>query len=110
MLLRSPGRLDLAERALQLFLTDDEVQAVTIAQELRALNAERKEMTDSCTQEAIKIVTQSDANNPVMTDDQVLVIFLPDCHESIAGIIAGKVREAYYKPAIVLTRAEDSAD
>lgn len=103
------GRLDLAARALELFLTEDVRRAAIIASELKNLNESRKEMTLSCTKEAIDIVVNGDDNNPVMTDDQVLVIYLPNCHESIAGIVAGKVRECYYKPSIILTKGEDNA-
>lgn len=103
------GRLDLAARALELFLTDDVRHAAIIASELKNLNESRKEMTVSCTKEAIDIVVNGDDNNPAMTDDTVLVIYLPNCHESIAGIVAGKVRECYYKPAIILTKGEDNA-
>lgn len=102
------GRLDLASRALELFLTDDVRRAAQIANELKELNESRKEMTNDFTGKAIKIVLNGDDNNPVMDNDQVLVIYLPDCHESIAGIVAGKVRERYYKPAIILTKGENS--
>lgn len=106
------GRLDLAEQALQLFLSDNREDAVRLAQSLKELNVTRKAITDSATKEAIRIVTEGDDYNPVMAEDPVLVIFLPDCHESIAGIVAGKVREHFYKPAIVLTRpgAEGTAE
>lgn len=103
------GRLDLAERALELFLTSDVRRAAQIASELKELNESRKEMTVSCTKEAIDIVVNGDDNNPVMTDEQVLVVYLPNCHESIAGIVAGKVRERYYKPSIILTKGESNA-
>ena len=97
------GRLDEAGRALELFLTDDQRFAALTAQELVNLNTSRKSMTEAYAQDAIHIVAEGDANNPVMAQDQVLVVYLPDCHESLAGIIAGRVREAYYKPVIVLT-------
>lgn len=104
------GRLDLAERALSLFLAQDEREAVQTARALQQLNEDRKSMTLRCTEQAIRIVQTGDENNPVMADDKVLVVYLPDCHESIAGIVAGKVRERYYKPVIVLTRAGDEEE
>ncbi len=97
------GRLDLAGRALQLFLEKDAAKADEIARELRELNESRKEMTGRATERAIKIVNEGDENNPVMKDRQVLVVYMPDCHESVAGIVAGKVKEHFYRPAVVLT-------
>ena len=97
------GRLDAAGRALELFLTDDKRIAAQTAQDLVNLNTSRKSMTEAYAKEAVRIVGEGDANNPVMAQDQVLVVYLPDCHESLAGIIAGRVREAYYRPTIVLT-------
>ncbi|MBO4901511.1 MAG: single-stranded-DNA-specific exonuclease RecJ [Lachnospiraceae bacterium] len=100
------GRLDEAERALELFMTEDEHHALLSAQELKRLNEERKNITLAATEQAIAIVQSGDAHNPAMQDDKVLVIYLPDCHESIAGIVAGKVREHYYRPTILLTGTE----
>ncbi len=97
------GRLDLAGRALNLFLSEDRNEAVTIARELQELNESRRNMTLQATDRAIRIVREGDAVNPVMEDDRVLVVYMPDCHESIAGIVAGKVKEAFYRPTIVLT-------
>lgn len=96
------GRLDTATRAIKLFLTEDENEAAVIASELVALNNERKEMTTKGVEEAIEIYEKNDYDK-----DSVLVIFLPDVHESIAGIIAGRIREKYNKPTFVLTRAEE---
>ncbi len=92
------GRLDTATRALSLFLQDDYEQAVMIAQELKDLNEERKNMTLLFAQKAMEEVN---------TDDCVIVVYLPDCHESLAGIVAGRIREAYYRPTIVLTDGEE---
>lgn len=100
--LNATGRLDTAYRALQMFLTEDEAEAVTIARELKELNDSRKEMTVQGTRQAIDLIEKG----PVQ-DDKVLVVYLPDCHESLAGIIAGRIRERYHKPVFVLTRAED---
>ena len=100
--LNATGRLDTACRALQMFLTDDRSEAVTIAGELKELNDSRKNMTLQGTQQAVAMIEESP-----LRDDKVLVIYLPDCHESLAGIIAGRIRERYHKPVFVLTRAEE---
>ncbi len=97
------GRLDGAGRALNLFLSKDRNDAVTIARELKELNESRKNMTLAATEKAVSIVLSGDENNPAMEGDQVLVIFMQDCHESIAGIVAGKIKERFYRPTIVLT-------
>lgn len=100
--LNATGRLDTAARALVMFRTEDQAEAFTIAGELKALNDSRKEMTRKGTEQAIEMI-----ENSALKEDKVLVIFLPDCHESLAGIIAGRIRERYYKPVFVLTRAEE---
>ena len=100
--LNATGRLDTACRALQMFMTDDRSEAVTIAGELKELNDSRKYMTLQGTQQAVSLIEES-----ALRDDKVLVIYLPDCHESLAGIIAGRIRERYHKPVFVLTKAEE---
>lgn len=100
--LNATGRLDSAVRALELFATTDRRRAMEIAGELKALNDSRKQMTVEGVTEAISIVERDG-----LVNDSVLVVFLPDCHESLAGIIAGRIREKYGKPTFVLTRAED---
>ena len=100
--LNATGRLDTACRALQMFLTADRSEAVTIAGELKELNDSRKNMTLQGTQQAVSLIEESP-----LRDDKVLVIYLPDCHESLAGIIAGRIRERYHKPVFILTRAEE---
>lgn len=100
--LNATGRLDTAARALAMFRTQDEGEALTIAGELKALNDSRKEMTLQGTEQAIAMIEETP-----LKEDQVLVVFLPDCHESLAGIIAGRIRERYHKPVFVLTRAEE---
>lgn len=100
--LNATGRLDTACRALQMFLTDDRSEAVTIAGELKELNDSRKNMTLQGTQKAVSLIEES-----ALKDDKILVIYLPDCHESLAGIIAGRIRERYHKPVFILTRAEE---
>ena len=98
--LNASGRLDTAKRSIELFLTKDRELAEKYAGELKALNDERKNLTDKAATEAINMV-----NDTNLKDDKVLVIYMPDCHESIAGIVAGRVKDAFYKPAIVLTRS-----
>ncbi len=100
--LNATGRLDTAQRALALFNARDYKEAVTIAADLKSLNESRKEMTLKGLEEAIAMV-ESGAEK----DHKVLVLYLPDCHESLAGIIAGRIRERYGKPTFVLTKGED---
>ena len=96
------GRLDTAKRALELLNAKTRREAVTLAEELKALNDSRKEMTEKGVEQAIEQIEGS----PIKVD-KVLVVYLPDCHESVAGIIAGRIREKYYRPVFVLTRSED---
>lgn len=100
--LNATGRLDTAVRALQLFEERDGKEAVTIAADLKSLNDSRKKMTEEGVSEAVKQVEESS-----LKEDKVLVVYLPHCHESLAGIIAGKVREKFGKPAFVLTKGEE---
>ena len=99
--LNASGRLDTAKRALQLLLAEDRAEAARLAGDLISLNESRKYMTDQGEKEAAAIVESTSLAN-----DRVLVVFLPDCHESIAGIIAGRLKERYCRPAFVLTRTE----
>ena len=96
------GRLDTAKRALELFSSGDKESADRLAGDLKALNDSRKELTKDGVEEAIRQVLETGRRS-----ERVLVIYLPDCHESIAGIIAGKVKERFYRPTIVLTDAEE---
>ncbi|MDO4267068.1 MAG: single-stranded-DNA-specific exonuclease RecJ [Eubacteriales bacterium] len=96
--LNASGRLRTAQLALELLLCGDPARAGAMAGELQALNEERKDMTQKGVDEALAQVEEHYAG------DSVLVVYLPDCHESLAGIIAGRVREAWDKPALVLTR------
>lgn len=96
------GRLDTAKRALELLNAKTRREAVTLAEDLKALNDSRKEMTEKGVEQAIERIEGS----PIKVD-KVLVVYLPDCHESVAGIIAGRIREKYYRPVFVLTRSED---
>ena len=100
--MNATGRLDTAGRALELFTCTDYKDAVTIASDLKSLNESRKQMTEEGVRQAIRKVEESDLKN-----DRVLVVYLPDCHESLAGIIAGKVKEKFGKPTFVLTKGEE---
>ena len=96
------GRLDTAARALALLCTEDGQEAAKLAGDLYDLNQSRKAMTEQGKEQAIeKIETEG------LDKDQVLVVYLPECHESLAGIIAGRIRELYHKPVFVLTKAEN---
>ena len=83
---------------MELLLAENKAQADELADALKALNDERKDMTKEGTDAAIEQVETE------LKDDKVLVVFLPDCHESLAGIVAGRIREYYNKPVFVLTR------
>lgn len=97
--LNASGRLDTAKRALEMLCASDEEQAAELAGDLKALNESRKDMTIKGTEEAVQMVEDSN-----LKQDRVLVVYLPDCHESLAGIIAGRLRERYQKPSFVLTK------
>ena len=100
--LNASGRLDTAKRALRLLEVKTRKEADQLAWDLKALNDSRKEMTEKAVKEAELMVEAS-----ALKEDRVLVIYLPDCHESLAGIVAGRIRERYYKPAFVLTNASE---
>ena len=95
------GRLDTAKRALELLNASNRREAVTLAADLKELNDSRKEMTEEGVEEAVRQIESSS-----WKDDQVLVVYLPECHESIAGIVAGRIKERYYRPTFVLTKGE----
>lgn len=99
--LNASGRLDVAVRGLRLLLCDNPVEAAAMAKEITELNRVRKDMTARGVEEAKKQVMEEKTLPPV------LVIYLPECHESLAGIIAGRIREKFYRPTIILTDAED---
>ena len=100
--LNASGRLDTAKKAIQLLSTSNYEEAGFLASELKDLNDERKNLTVQGLEKAIEIIESS-----TIKDDKVLVVYLEDCHESLAGIIAGRIKEKYYKPTIVLTKAEN---
>ena len=102
--INASGRLDTAKRALKLLRVRTQKEADILAGDLKALNDSRKDMTE----EAVKLAKEQ-VETTDLSDDRVLVIYLPDCHESLAGIIAGRIREKYHRPAFVLTGGETSA-
>ena len=102
--LNASGRLDTAKIAISLLSCNDRIEARNIAIELKDLNDQRKDMTGENLEKAIELI-----ENNHMYDDMVLVVYLPECHESLAGIIAGRIREKYYKPTIVLTKGHNIA-
>ena len=100
--INASGRLDTAKRSLELLLERDEVKASALAGELVELNESRKYMTQQETQKALEQIEKEGREK-----DKVLVVYLPECHESLAGINAGRIREAYQRPVFVLTRGEE---
>lgn len=100
--INASGRLDTAKRSLELLLERDEVKASALAGELVELNESRKYMTQQETQKALEQIEKEGREK-----DKVLVVYLPECHESLAGIIAGRIREAYQRPVFVLTKGEE---
>lgn len=102
--LNATGRLDLATRALSLFMEKDHAKAAKIAGDLKDLNDSRKDKTKLGVDEAVAIVDEAKQKEGL---PKVIVLYLPDVHESIAGIIAGRIKEKYNRPTIVLTKASD---
>lgn len=100
--INASGRLDTAKRALELLNAPNRREAVMLAEDLKALNDSRKEMTEKGVEKAVEQI-----ENTPLKEDKVLVVYLPDCHESIAGIIAGRIKERYYRPTFVLTAGEE---
>lgn len=100
--MNASGRLSTAKRALELLLCQDAKDAARLAGDLKALNDSRKQMTAEGVEKAAEMIETTD-----LKEDKVLVIYLPNCHESLAGIIAGRIREKYGKPVFVFTNAED---
>lgn len=100
--INASGRLESAEKVLRLFLEKDPDAAMETAQELKELNDQRKSMTNDGVSEALEQISQNGYD-----EDKVLVIYLPGCHESIAGIIAGRVKDKLHKPVFVLTKGKE---
>jgi single-stranded-DNA-specific exonuclease len=99
--INATGRLESAKRGLELLRCRDDESAYRIAQELTEINASRKSMTNSGVDEALDLVRREYMN------DTVLVVYMPKLHESLAGLVAGKLREAFYKPVLVITKTEE---
>lgn len=100
--INASGRLDTAARSLELLLADNMEDAMKLADDLYDLNQSRKAMTEQGKEQAIQSIEENNLGK-----DRVLVVYLPDCHESLAGIIAGRIRETYNKPVFVLTKGAD---
>lgn len=100
--INASGRLDTAKRALELLAASSKTEAEKLAGDLKALNDSRKDLTAKGTAEAVRLIEETD-----LGQDKVLVVYLPDCHESLAGIIAGRIRERYFRPCFVLTDGEE---
>ena len=99
--INASGRLDTAARSLRLLQCEDADEAARLAGDLKALNDSRKALTEKGKDAAIQLIENTDLKN-----DPVLVVYLPKCHESLAGIIAGRIREKYNRPVFVLTKGE----
>lgn len=104
--INASGRLDTAKRSLRLLLAEDPQEAAELAAQLKALNDARKQLTEEAVEAACSMIEAGDGPSQ---KDRVLVVYLPHCHESIAGIVAGKVRERYGKPTFIVTDGETSA-
>ena len=100
--INASGRLDTAKRALELLRAGTQKEADILAGDLKALNDSRKDMTEEAVKQA-----EEQVETTTISKDKVLVVYLPDCHESLAGNVAGRIRENYYKPVFVLTDAEE---
>lgn len=100
--LNASGRLDSAKKGLELLLMENYEEAENLAQEIVDLNDARKDMTKEGVDRAINIIDSTEINN-----DKILVVYIPDIHESLAGIVAGRVKEKYNKPTIILTKSEE---
>lgn len=100
--INASGRLESAKLSLQLFLSNSKEEAKRLAKQLKELNDDRKAMTNEGLEQAIALIEAEKRES-----DKVLVIYLPDCHESLAGIIAGRIKERFHRPTIVLTKAHE---
>ncbi len=100
--LNATGRLDTALRALELLESMIKTEAMSAAAELKALNDSRKELTQKGVEQAVAYIKERG-----IAEDRVMVVYLPEVHESLAGIIAGRIRELYHRPVFVLTRSEE---
>ena len=105
--LNAAGRLDTAARALELFMEKDESRAMILAGDLKQLNDSRRSMTEQGLEQAIREINRRMESGADPNRHRVLVLYLENCHESLAGIIAGRVRERYHRPTIVLTDSDE---
>lgn len=103
--INASGRLDTAKRSLRLLQCQDRQEALALASQLKALNEERKDLTMAAVEEADRQIAVEG-----LAKDRVLVAYLPDCHESIAGIVAGRIREKYYRPVFVVTDSQENQE
>jgi single-stranded-DNA-specific exonuclease len=102
--INATGRLDSASLSVELLMCQEPIKAGELARELRRLNQERQAMTDAALEQIIELIDKSGIKS-----DKVLVVYKEDLHESLAGILAGRIRERYNKPAYVITKAKDKA-
>lgn len=102
--INASGRLESAKAGLRMLLSDTQEEAKLLAKQLKELNDERKDMTNKGEKAAKEMIQQEG-----FEQDSVLVVYLPDCHESLAGIIAGRIKETYHKPTLILTKSEQGA-
>ncbi len=100
--INASGRLETAQLSLKLLLCDDEKEAAVLAQEIVELNESRKLLTEHALKQALEFIEKNGYGK-----DKVLLVYLPDCHESLAGIVAGRVRETYHRPTFVVTNGEE---
>lgn len=100
--LNASGRLDTARKGLRLLLTESAEEGLELANELKELNDLRKSMTSEGVELAIEEIESTS-----LKEDKILLVYLPECHESLAGIIAGRIKDKYYRPTIVLTNSKD---
>lgn len=99
--INAAGRIDSATRSLELLLCENRLEAMNMATDIRGLNETRKRLTEQAVAEADRQIEEHG-----YAADKVLVVYIPDCHESVAGIVAGKIKEKYMRPSLVITKAE----
>ncbi len=100
--LNASGRLETAQYSLELLLSEDPAQAAELAAQLSDINETRKQMTEQAVRQARNLIREQEYER-----DKVMVLFLPECHESLAGLVAGRIREFYHRPVFVVTRGEE---
>ena len=102
--INASGRLESAKLALELFLKENYHEALMLAWRLKELNDERKQMTVDAIDKTQEVIQKNDEGEPM---DKVIVVYAPWCHESIAGIVAGRIKELYNRPTVVITKGKD---